>query len=713
MSFWNQVEAKEEFVLDFDDPKIKKIVELMKTDLLSNFNINWTQIIFEKIDLNSLNNKWFTKINLINLYRLLNNLFLNIKWIDEDLKRIFANEIWINLWNYFEVLINSNPIAIKEFWENDMIELIVSNFILIKNKYWIEDWDTQVLDKENNLDWQEESEASQSLLDWENSESKKKLFLIIKFLLKLETITQKLYFIWHILLGLSKTQLIKFFESNWEVFPKKEKIENIFWDIFDKNPEFDNFNQNNLFYWLSYQYKEFFILILNQNWINCDFEKLKFSQIRKILYKNIDFESLWLEYKDFISYICSIFIQIHWNKSNEVEDNNFSNQILYFIWSLFFWFDESNIKLFFKQNWKEWIHREYYKVIKSDIIKKIINYFSLNGDIIKILTNSTNVKLIFGQYLFEIWIEKDLSQLTINEIIEILIQYADIKQPKINDRQITQRTIKLDKDNRKNWFSKPNMVLTSDSLALQEKRTIFPKTLIVPRIWDFIFSSWKNNTKLWDKVQVWRLKWAKFFQLVLSERAHCPQSCVMLRSCYWNNMHRTKRYTPSLNQIPTQEEIITFFEIIESNVELLNKKFPEWVLIRLHTLWDFNILWDENNIEYVLFWEKLLEKYHSIYVFWFTQFSIWTPIWDEISRIRKKMRSRFSFRTSNKPEMNWMAANVINREPTHNKIITLDSDWNPVTNIICPNNIDPLKFQCSTCWLCWQRPDVNILFLQH
>ena len=112
-----------------------------------------------------------------------------------------------------------------------------------------------------------------------------------------------------------------------------------------------------------------------------------------------------------------------------------------------------------------------------------------------------------------------------------------------------------------------------------------------------------TNAKLGRKVEKGAWKGARFLTLTLTERETCPRSCPHWNDCYGNNMHLAKRISTD-----------GLMEKIESDLEALNPK-NEYV-VRLHVLGDFY------SVEYVEFWNRMLEKFENVRVYGYTAHAI-------------------------------------------------------------------------------------------
>lgn len=112
-----------------------------------------------------------------------------------------------------------------------------------------------------------------------------------------------------------------------------------------------------------------------------------------------------------------------------------------------------------------------------------------------------------------------------------------------------------------------------------------------------------SNAKLGKKVTKGPWKGHEFLTLTLTERETCPQSCPHWSDCYGNNMHLAKRISTD-----------GLMAKIESDLEALNPK--KSYVVRLHVLGDFY------SVEYVEFWNRMLEKFSNVRVYGYTAHAI-------------------------------------------------------------------------------------------
>lgn len=112
-----------------------------------------------------------------------------------------------------------------------------------------------------------------------------------------------------------------------------------------------------------------------------------------------------------------------------------------------------------------------------------------------------------------------------------------------------------------------------------------------------------SNAKLGKKVTKGAWKGAEILTLTLTERETCPVTCPHWLDCYGNNMHLAKRIST-----------VGLMDAIERDLNNLNPN--KHYVIRLHVLGDFY------SVEYVEFWNRMLDKFSNIKIFGYTAHAI-------------------------------------------------------------------------------------------
>ena len=181
-----------------------------------------------------------------------------------------------------------------------------------------------------------------------------------------------------------------------------------------------------------------------------------------------------------------------------------------------------------------------------------------------------------------------------------------------------------------------------------------------------------------------KLKGAEVYTLTLTERETCPTSCHHWDDCYGDNMPFAHRLEHG-----RELEARLIREVKEICTKAREKKRK--VLVRLHVLGDFY------SAEYVELWRKLLVLHQNLYVWGYTHV---TPsddlqIYPELQTNRNGFPERWAVRWSD----------TCGTFSANSEELTSDG-------IVCPEQ--ERKTQASTtCALCWDAPDKNIIFKTH
>ena len=181
-----------------------------------------------------------------------------------------------------------------------------------------------------------------------------------------------------------------------------------------------------------------------------------------------------------------------------------------------------------------------------------------------------------------------------------------------------------------------------------------------------------------------KLKGAEVYTLTLTERETCPQSCGHWDDCYGNNMpfaHRLEHGRELENRLIKE---------VKDKCRKAAEKGRK-VLIRLHVLGDFY------SVGYVRMWRQLLVLHKNLYVWGYTHV---TPsdnlqIYHQLQLARDGFPERWHIRWSD--TCGDFSAN--SAELTHE-------------GIVCPEQEGKTQ-ACTTCSLCWDAPDKNIIFKTH
>lgn len=228
------------------------------------------------------------------------------------------------------------------------------------------------------------------------------------------------------------------------------------------------------------------------------------------------------------------------------------------------------------------------------------------------------------------------------------------------------------------------IVLPVEHKALSAGETRFPTTVRDPARETYVLKSGHNNSKIGKEVEVGAWKGMPIMTLTLEERATCPSSCLMLDSCYGNNMHWAQRFRhgPALERKLNEE------------LEVLQVAHRQGFVVRLHVLGDFY------SLDYVMFWERMLTKYPALHVYGYTAHDPDGPIGAKLLTIAVSQWERFAMRFSGQTKMAEMAAVVISKE----------TDC-PKDAFVCLVQADTAPC-CAACGACWGT-EKNVAFIQH
>jgi len=178
-----------------------------------------------------------------------------------------------------------------------------------------------------------------------------------------------------------------------------------------------------------------------------------------------------------------------------------------------------------------------------------------------------------------------------------------------------------------------------------------------------------------------KLKDAEVYTLTLIERETCPTSCGHWDDCYGNNM-------PFAHRLQHGEELERrlIVELGQKCSAARNK--GRKVLVRLHVLGDFY------SAEYVQLWRKLLVLHKNLYVWGYTHVKE-GPIHKMLEATRIGFPERWHIRWSD----------TCGTFSANSEELTDDG-------IVCPEQEGKTQ-ACTTCALCWDAPDKNIIFRTH
>lgn len=231
--------------------------------------------------------------------------------------------------------------------------------------------------------------------------------------------------------------------------------------------------------------------------------------------------------------------------------------------------------------------------------------------------------------------------------------------------------------------------LAVDHPAVVEGRTLFPNRVFEPVRGEAVLKDGASSSKIGGDVLVGRLRGARILTLTLEERATCPRSCAMWRSCYGSGMQFARRWAAG----PALER-----RIVQELAAACRAGDP--VLVRLHVLGDFY------SEPYVDLWREALIRHPSLHVFGFTAWGPETTIGDAVAAVRECFPRRFAIRHSGRTGA-WGAFTI--DFPTERKAIG--------DAVVCPEQRsamagDGRQRHCGSCAVCWQT-DRPIVFVEH
>lgn len=226
--------------------------------------------------------------------------------------------------------------------------------------------------------------------------------------------------------------------------------------------------------------------------------------------------------------------------------------------------------------------------------------------------------------------------------------------------------------------------------AIIEGRTIFTNSVIKSD--KLMLKPGSNNRKLGFIITKGKYKGYPIFSLSLEERKTCPRDCIFWVNCYTNNMYLAQRYN---------HKDKSFYKILEENIKELNNKYKGFI-VRTHVSGDFF------SVEYIKFWERMLNKYSGLNIFGYTAYKN-GPRYREIQRLNNDYPNKFNVRTSG-VNASFSTNSTNNMEPF---VLYKNGKKKQVKGVVCPEQTGKTK-SCATCGLlCANRNVEQVLFIPH
>lgn len=227
--------------------------------------------------------------------------------------------------------------------------------------------------------------------------------------------------------------------------------------------------------------------------------------------------------------------------------------------------------------------------------------------------------------------------------------------------------------------------------AMQEMRTLFPKSVVMAAATDRILISGVNSAKIGGEVRKGRWRGMPIFTVTLAERTTCPAACHLLAECYGNAMPFARRH--HYDQ--------AFVRRLGAELTIKSVEHPRGFVVRLHVLGDFP------DSSYVARWGEWLYAMPELRVFGYTAHPCDSAIGRAIATLGMLFPARWAIRFSVPPGTPaermqattvWRAG-ISGRQPE---------------GIVCPAQAHQTT-ACGTCALCWSSPAKRhrIVFIGH
>lgn len=230
--------------------------------------------------------------------------------------------------------------------------------------------------------------------------------------------------------------------------------------------------------------------------------------------------------------------------------------------------------------------------------------------------------------------------------------------------------------------------LPADHPAMINSKTMYPKSVAFD-LSNRLLVSGKHNKKLGKRVRGGQFDGYELYQLTLEERATCPDHCSLLGKCYGNAMPFARR-----NNIGNEGSLLRLcaYGKMEKEIKDVLSKHTG-MLVRLHVLGDFP------DMEYVHFWDDMLEKYDKLACFGYTHWKQDEPMGKHITCLKEQYDRRFAIRWSD----------YLGGDSAHTFSNKVHVPGLPIK--ICPAQLQDDKY-CANCGYCWNTTH-PIGFIEH
>lgn len=236
--------------------------------------------------------------------------------------------------------------------------------------------------------------------------------------------------------------------------------------------------------------------------------------------------------------------------------------------------------------------------------------------------------------------------------------------------------------------------LADDHPAILQSTTMFETTIVHPgRTRERLLVSGHNSRKIGKVVTKGFWKGKPIYTLTLVERATCPTTCHMWRSCYGNAMPFARRNAPGP----------AFESTLEEEVAHKAREHKNGFVVRLHVLGDFY------SVDYVKLWRKMLHRHAELHIYGYTAVGTsdsaeHLAIAEAIDGMNDAYPEQCCIRHSSAESIPGGAV-VIDRIP-EDRVVE--------EGLVCPAEREATAC-CATCGLCWEPAarDKTIVFVRH